>query len=307
MKSGKAGKRVRVLFYLLTAYILLQFVWWAVLLIKLNLDLHGQSDPDLARLKIWMVAGEGAVFLIILIIGLVLAEKSIRKEMLLVRQQRNFLLSITHELKTPLAAIQLCLDTLTRHPGLSNEKRNTLEKNASENTDRLRLLIDNVLMATRIDSGQEMVEKTRINLSELTEQIVKRLNHTLGMSPEAATEIEPEITGLFDKHSYETILINLVENAHKYAVGERVLISLSTDGHMAVLSVADSGPGIPADSRQRIFEKFYRLGNEETRSKKGTGLGLYIVRELVELNKGSIRIENHHPRGSVFIVKLPLN
>ena len=307
MIATRAGKRVRVLFYLLTVYILLQFIWWAYLLIHLNLDLHGHSDPELATMKIWMVLGEGSVFLIFLLSGVFIMQRTIRKEISLVRQQRNFLLSITHELKTPLAAIQLCLETLTKHADLNIEQRGILQKNASENTDRLRILIDNVLLATRIDSGEEPIHKTETNLSELTQKISDRMAHTMGSAHLLKTEITKGISGFVDVHTYESILVNLIENAHKYGGENSIDVSLNKNDSHAILRISDAGIGVPVDLRDRIFDKFYRVENEETRSKKGTGLGLYIVKELVALNRGTIRVEPNHPTGTIFSVELPLD
>lgn len=307
MKSTKAGRRVRVLFYLLTVYILFQFIWWAYLLIDLNLDLHEKSDPKLANLKVWMVLGEGSVFLIILLSVVFIMQCTIRKEISLVRQQRNFLLSITHELKTPLAAIQLCLDTLSKHANLDLDQRVILLKNASENTDRLHILIDNVLLATRIDSGEELIHKSETNISVLTQKISDRMAHTLGRAGTIQTKINPDIYGLIDAHNYESILVNLIENAHKYGGDNAIDISLKKENSQVVLAISDFGPGIPLELKDRIFDKFYRLENEETRSKKGTGLGLYIVKELVSLQDGIIRVESNQPYGTVFTVVIPLD
>lgn len=307
MDSTKAGRRVSVLFYLLTIYILFQFIWWAYLLINLNLELHEKADPGLANLKIWMVIGEGSVFLIILLSVVFIMQRTIRKEISLVRQQRNFLLSITHELRTPLAAIQLCLETLSKHPDLNSDQRGLLQKNASENTDRLRILIDNVLLATRIDSGEERIHKTETNISELTQKISDRMAHTIGADGIIHTKVREGISGLIDPHNFETILVNLIENAHKYGGDNPIQVSLQKENAQVLLKISDLGPGIPTEFKERIFDKFYRLENEETRSKKGTGLGLYIVKELIGLNRGTIRVESNKPQGSSFSVMLPLD
>lgn len=306
MGAKKAGKRVRVLFYLLTFYILLQFIWWAYLLIQLNLELHSQTNPALAELKIWMVVGEGAVFLIILLAGILLTQRTIGKEIGLVRQQRNFLLSITHELKTPLAAIQLCLETLSKHDNLDLSRRQILQKNATENTDRLRILIDNVLLATRIDSGEEPIDRSPTDLSEITHKVATRMAHTLDAQNRIQLNIRPQVKGLVDQLSFESILVNLIENAYKYGDDKPFLISLEEEDSFALLKIADSGIGIAPEVKSHIFDKFYRIENEETRTKKGIGLGLYIVKELVELNRGVIRVEENIPSGSVFTVRLPL-
>ena len=305
MNSKKAGKRVNVLFYLLTGYILLQFFWWAYLLVKLNLELYQNQDPETGRLKVLMIVGEGTVFFIFLLVGIYITQRTIKKEIKLVRQQRNFLLSITHELKTPLAAIKLSMDTLTKRENLDADQRNLLQNNVRDNTERLSLLIGNVLLATQMENGKDILDKSEVNLSDLTKRFVLRIGQTW---PGATinSDIDSEIIGLTDIHNYESIVTNLVENGLKYGGNNPLTVSLSQENEQVVLRVSDQGPGIENAYKSRVFEKFYRAENEETRSKKGTGLGLYIVKELVELNNGSIHIEDNQPSGSKFIVKLPL-
>ena len=306
MNSKKAGKRVNVLFYLLTGYILLQFFWWAYLLVKLNLELYQNSDPETGNIKVLMIIGEGTVFFIFLLAGIYITQRTIKKEIKLVRQQRNFLLSITHELKTPLAAIKLSMDTLTKRDNLDSDQRNLLQNNVRDNTERLSLLIQNVLLATQIENGKDILDKSEVNLSDLTRKIVLRIGQTWA-GAKMKIDIDSEIIGFTDINNYESIVTNLIENALKYGGEEPLTVHLSLESEQrVVLQVSDLGPGIENELKPRVFEKFYRAENEETRSKKGTGLGLYIVKELVGLNNGSIHIEDNQPSGSKFIVKLPL-
>lgn len=305
MQSTKAGKRVSVLFYLLTIYILLQFFWWAYLLIKLNLEHYETADPSLGNLKVWMIIGEGSVFFIFLLAGVFITQRTINKEIKLVRQQRNFLLSITHELKTPLAAIQLCMDTLAKRENLDTDQRTLLQNNVRENTERLSLLIENVLLATRIENGKDTLDKSEVNLSELTQRLVSRIEQT-SIKSTIVTNIDLRIICNTDMHNYESIVINLVENALKYGGDQPIEVKLSAQNSKATLVVSDYGMGIPNELKGRVFDKFYRAENEETRTKKGTGLGLYIVKELVSMSGGKIYIEDNLPTGSKFIVELPL-
>lgn len=302
MKEVRADKRVSVLFYLLAAYIFLQFIWWAYLLIDLNLELYASKMPEMRNKKVLMVIGEGAVFFSILIAGLVITRNSIRKEISLIRQQRNFLLSITHELKTPISAIRLCLETLSKHQNLDSQKRVSLQENALDNTSRLNELIDNVLLATRIESGENVLISERINISDLTLKILKRFS-----GDSINQDIERDIELDVDPSAYDSILSNLIENALKYGESKPISVSLNTTDTGVTLSVQDNGPGISEEMRRKIFTKFYRAQNEETRSQKGTGLGLYIVKELVELHQGKIRVENNSDRGAKFTVDFPLN
>lgn len=305
MNSKRAGKRVNVLFYLLTGYILLQFFWWAYLLVKLNLELYQNQDPETGNIKVLMIVGEGTVFFIFLLAGIYITQRTIKKEIKLVRQQRNFLLSITHELKTPLAAIKLSMDTLTKRDNLDTDQRNLLQNNVRNNTERLSLLIENVLLATQMENGKDILDKSEVNLSDLTRKIASRIGQTWA-GAEINIDIDSEIIALTDIHNYESILTNLIENALKYGGNKPLTVSLSEEGGESILQISDQGPGIENSLKTRVFEKFYRAENEETRSKKGTGLGLYIVKELVDLNNGSIHIEDNKPSGSKFIVRLPL-
>jgi signal transduction histidine kinase len=300
-----SGRRVGVLFYILIGYVLLQFIWWAYLLVDLNMAHYNHLGPDAVRMKVLMVAGEGAVFFIFLLAGVYIVHRTIRKEIELVKQQRNFLLSITHELKTPVSAIKLCLQTLVKRENLAKEQQLQLQFNAIENTERLHTLIDNVLLATRIESHIQFTKNEELDLTPLTKAVVERFKASLSENTELILESDNECIGKFDRSAYESVIVNLLENAIKYSNGGKVVVRLSLVDKEIILTVADSGPGIPDDEKPKVFGKFYRMGNEETRSKKGTGLGLYIVSELVNLLGGKLSLRDNTPSGSVFSVILP--
>ena len=306
MSKGPNERRVTVLFYILTFYILLQFSWWAYLLIDLNQLYYASEGAETVSLKIWMVVGEGFVFLTFLLGGIFIMQRTIRKEIKLIRQQRNFLLSITHELKTPISAIKLGIQTLQKRKDLSPEQRGPLEKTALDNTERLHNLIDNVLLATRIESGQHPLYLNPTDLSAKTAQLCKDLEIALDKSGMIQTDIHPGIIVNLDGNAYDSILVNLIENAFKYGEGKPVEVSLKSSAGKALLSVQDGGRGIPTQERNKVFDKFYRMGNEETRSKKGTGLGLFIVKELSALHGGKVSIDKGVSGGACFSVSLPL-
>jgi len=304
MKS-RSEKRVSFLFYILTAYILLQFAWWAYLLVDLNKLYYAPQGEETVNLKILMVIGEGSVFLIFLLAGIYIMQRTIKKEIGLVRQQRNFLLSITHELKTPLAAIKLGIQTLQKRKELSSDQRKPLEESALSNTERLHALIDNVLLATRIESGQHPIQAGPVNVSRLTVKLCSNTISAMGAEGKLETSIDEDITVNIDSNAYESILLNLLDNAFKYGEGEPIAVRLSENDTEIVLTVSDRGPGIPSDERNKVFSKFYRMGNEETRIQKGTGIGLFIVKKLVNLHRGKITVSETQPKGATFTVKLP--
>jgi len=300
---SRSERRLNFFFYLLTAYILLQFVWWAYLLVDLNTKYYSAEGEETVRLKVWMVVGEGSVFLLFLLIGIFIMQRTIRKEISLVRQQRNFLLSITHELKTPVAAIKLCLQTLQKRKNLTLPQREPLQNTAVENTERLHSLIDNVLMATRIESGQQMLQIEPTDVSALTQKLVDNLLKSTAVPARISTTIEGQLKANIDALAFESILVNLVENALKYASDQPIGVVLKKSDQGIELQVADQGPGIPKKEKARIFDKFYRMGNEETRTKKGTGLGLYIVKSLADLHGASIWVTDNQPKGTIFHVR----
>lgn len=303
MKGTKADRRVLILFYLLISYILIQFAWWAYMLIKLNTEIYLNSN--LLNSKIWMVVGEGLVFLVFLIAGVFIMQRSIRKEMTLVRQQRNFLLSITHELKTPLAAIKLCVETLEKHKNLDFEKREQLQGTALANTDRLSGLIDKVLLATRIESENEKLLYNPIDLVENAKSIIHRIGSASLNSTNLHFHGEGKVMSRIDPQNFDSILSNLIDNALKYGGGKDVQIFIKFQGNQSIVEVIDQGIGIAPQNKEKIFVKFFREGNEETRTKKGTGLGLFIVKKLIELHGGTIKVVANKPQGSCFTISFP--
>lgn len=301
MDRLRTQRRVTVLFYILVAYVILQFSWWAYLLIDLSKAHYEPQGRETVRLKIWMIAGEGAVFLIFLLAGIYIMHRTISREIALARQQRNFLLSITHELKTPLAGIKLALQTLQKRGNLPSDKRMEIENGALVNTERLHALIDNVLLATRIESGGSPLVLEETDVSELTAQIAGQFKGKQIIQ----SDIQPQISGTTDVNAYTSIVANLLENALKYGGNQPVLLVLRGGPEEIEISVKDRGPGITDGEAGRIFDMFYRSGNEETRSKKGTGLGLYIVRELTSAMGGRIQIDRPEEGGVKFRVFLP--
>ncbi len=301
MRRLKNQRRVNVLFYVLVGYICLQFSWWAYLLIDLMKAHYAPNGAEVVSSKIWMIIGEGGVFLILLCVGLFIMQRAISREIGMARQQRNFLLSVTHELKTPLSGIKLAIQTLQKRGDLSPEKRLEVESNALANTERLHALIDNVLLAARIERGEIPPVAEDLDLSELTNTLVDPYRS----SQAVVTDIAPDLWVETDKQAYTSIVINLLDNAVKYGGGGEVRVSLRPDGKNVLLVVGDSGPGITEGEEARIFDMFYRSGNEDTRKRKGTGLGLYIVRELTTALGGRVSVANEKEGGATFAVLLP--
>lgn len=316
--------RTLVIFYVLVFYALIQFCWWAYLLIDLNTEIYDlkiaqvineQTDGSVSDLsehnlikelhnKWIMIAGEGFVFLSLLVWGIFKTHRSFKKEIELARNQKNFLLSITHEIKSPLAAIKLNLETIRRH-NLEESKKADIIQSAIEETNRMNDMMDNALAAVRIDTNSFSLSRENVCVSDL---IHRSLRSKLILLKESRFKLNvpDEIYANIDQNAFTSILLNLVENAEKYSEG-LIKITLSNDDEQIYLEVEDDGKGVAREEKELIFKKFYRIGNEETRNSKGTGLGLFIVKHLVQFHHGSIDVLDNKPRGTIFKISIPIN
>ena len=215
--------------------------------------------------------------------------------------QNNFLLSITHELKTPLAAIKLSSETLLKR-NLDPELSKQIVSQTLSNAERLNDLIDNVLLATNIDSQTYQFKMQTLNLSDLiheTADVIFVDPHFKGQ-----LNIETDSQRIYgDELAIKLVLSNIFNNAIKYG-GENVVVHVKTETerNSEKLIISDNGIGIDVKESKQIFKKFYRVGDEETRETKGTGLGLYIVKEILRYHKAKIEIKPNVPKGTQFII-----
>ena len=318
------SKRTSLIFFVLVGYIVLQFLWWEILLVKqsdaiisLKQNIAALSSTDdkiilrdvetLQHKKtnqLYMIGGEGTVFLLILLFGVYQVRKSIKKEAELADQKSNFILSISHELKTPIAATKLQLQTLLKHD-LEREKQKELLNNALNETSRLHKLVDNVLMANQIDNNHLIANKENLDLSSLTEQTVKRYFTHFIEKHQLQLQIEKDITYFGDKELLPSIIINLIENAIKYSTElADIKVLLKSVNSKIILEIQDLGCGIAEKEKEIVFQKFFRSGDENTRKTKGTGIGLYIVKSICDIHQIKINILNNTPKGSIFQLHL---
>jgi len=300
------------LFYFLVVYTLVQFSWWTYLLIKLNKS-YIQLQAKLGEVplewepifnkKIMMIMGEGFVFFLIMLLGIYQIQRSFKRELDLAQQQKNFLLSITHELKTPLASVRLGLETIQKHELDEKTKNRVLEQGISE-TDRLNMLIEKILFSTRLEDHGIHLNLKRTNISELINNTLEIPLQTMGVKHKNNIQVEADIFCEIDDWAFKSMLINLYENALKYSPkGSTVSVILRKSPDGCNLFVEDEGDGIADENKTKIFKKFYRVEKEETRRVKGTGLGLFIVKSLVNLHNARIEVEDNDPKGSRFIIK----
>ena len=268
----------------LGAYVLLQFGWWAYLL--------SLSGGDGAK---WMVLGEGTVFATLLILGLVRLERNFRRERARIARERNLLLGVTHELKTPLASVQLGLDSL-RRLNLEEKDKSQVLSNMQEGIHDLGNLVDDMLVATRAQRKESM-QLVTFSWFQMVQDALLRF----GEAQRQRIEVFPgdqapmEVTG--DKALWGLATSNLVENALKYSQG-KVEVHVFGQSGSAMIEVRDEGQGIPAGRRMEALEPFMRLSEEG----QGTGLGLHLVSQTAELHGASLEMEDLEPSG--FVVRL---
>ena len=242
--------------------------------------------------------------MLIIIGGAVVVYTSYRRSLRLSRQQNNFMLAVTHELKSPLAGIKLAMQTLEKHQ-LTNEQRHGLVERCIGESDRLNDLCNNILLASQMEGRQHKSMRERLDFSMLVENLTD--DYAARYPRRFADEVTPGLRIVGDKLMLQLAVSNLLENAVKYSpAGTPILVSLVRRRRNAVLCVADHGSGIPDREKNRVFEKFYRAGAEATRRTKGTGLGLYLTRKIVQGHSGRICVKDGADGGSVFEVCLPL-
>ncbi|AHF16549.1 sensor histidine kinase [Niabella soli] len=320
--------KTRFIFYLLVVYILAALVWLFILLEIQNRELHkariehlntaitDASSPayQIRRAKIEAdyershvkYAGEGIVFLGLILWGALFVYRYITQQSRLQQQQQNFTMAVTHELKTPIAVAKLNLETLLKR-NLDEERRRKLIAMTLEETARLNFLTNNILISSQLEDHDHKINKEELNFSGL---VADRVAEFVQRFPDRHFEaaIQPEVDILGDALLLQILVNNLIENAVKYCPKEsRILIQLDKQPPSIIMAVADEGPGIPDEEKKKIFTKFYRIGNEATRKKQGTGLGLYLCSKIAKDHNADISVTNHEPNGSNFAVRFPIS
>jgi len=227
-----------------------------------------------------------------------------------VQARDTFLAIASHELKTPLTSLQLQVQTLQRADErerlatLPAKKLQAKVHSIARQVARLGALINNLLDVSRITSGRMTLAAERVDLAEVVAGVIAQSQDLIRQSEsEVVVEATPVI-GYWDRLRIETVVSNLLSNALKFGERSPVVVAVSADGRLARLVVTDHGIGISPDQQARIFEKFERAVSEQHYG--GFGLGLWIVRQIVEAHDGSIRVTSEPGAGSSFVVELPL-
>jgi K+-sensing histidine kinase KdpD len=316
----KKLRYIFIIYWFLLAYILAALVWWFIALNRQNrqmmqyeMEQLQQTDNNyqaavakirsLEKRKTAQYLGEGITFFLLIIAGAVFVYRAVRRELKISEQQQNFMIALTHELKTPISVAKLNLETMQKRK-LDEQQQQRLLQNTLEETNRLNALCNNMLLSSQIEAGGYRITNEETNFSELVNKCV---HDFITRYPHHKTETDIA-AGIFidgDRLLLQMLVNNLIDNAQKYGPKDSpVSISLSEKNNRIILQVKDRGKGIAAGEKEKIFNKFYRIGNTATKSAKGTGLGLYLSKKIAKQHHANITVTDNSPSGAIFTVTL---
>ncbi len=301
----------------------LALAWWTLLLYNKNEDIYtyqkiisgeqiAEALPDQHTLRSkylrqkYMIIGEGLFFALSLIIGIGIIYRAIKDEFKVAQLKNNFLLSVTHELKTPISSIKMVLQTLLNKPGLDDDKKQLISNNALQESNRLESMVNKLLLSSKIEDqyqyNYEPIEMQSF-ISELIQFYPKGSSHH-----KIDFSCPPDLIAEVDQETFRSLVLNLLENAIKYSKAPaNISVELGQHKEYLSLQVKDQGIGISDDEKAQVVGKFYRIGNEEFRSTTGSGLGLFIVNAIVKSHNGTIEILDNTPKGTIVSIRLPLH
>ena len=301
------------IYWILLAYVIAALIFWFITLNKqseLMSELKMQSFPDRAAIiqsesdrKELQYAGEGATFLLVILKGAIFFYRAVKRQFKISQEQQHFMMAITHELKTPIAIAKLNLETMQKRK-LDDQQQQRLLHNTLHETTRLDTLCNNMLISSQIEAGGYRFVREEINLGKLISSCADDFALRYPQR-NFFKKIEDDIIITGDKMLLQIAFNNLLENAVKYSARETAVeVALELNDTVAEIQVKDEGPGIADDEKNKVFQKFYRLGNEATKRAKGTGLGLYITKKIIKNHGGNIFAQDNDPAGSTFTIQL---
>lgn len=320
--TGKITKIrfIIIIYWFLLLYVLSALVWWYIALSRQNATMADYRIKDLdvkevsyqqkyqavieeKNRKTAQYIGEGSIFFLLIAAGAIFIYRAVKKEFEMNRQQQNFMMAVTHELKTPIAVTKLNLETIQKHK-LNQNQEEKIISNTIQEANRMNDLCNNLLLSSQMEAGGYRITHDKINFSNLIEELVQssriRYQHRLF---EQSISKDVFING--DIFLLQMAVNNLIDNAVKYSPKESVVsIQLVSGENKMNLLVCDEGNGIADNEKKKIFGKFYRTGSEVTKKAKGTGLGLYLVSRIITAHKGKINVKDNKPKGSVFSIEL---
>lgn len=308
-----------ILYWFVLLYIIAMIVYWFIALQQQNRQMTVYKKMDLKsydpgymqkvnafnkeeQSKTFQYIGEGATFLLLIIVNAVYIYRVVKRQFNVSQQQQNFMMAITHELKTPIAVTKLNLETMQKHKLDDLRQQKLLQKTLQE-TERLNALADNILISSQLEGVGYVLLKEELDLSSLASGCVNEYRHRFH-DREWKISIENDISLTGDALLLQIMINNLLDNAFKYSPKESCIsFQLKKQSHTVLLNVTDEGPGIPENERKKIFDRFYRIGNEDIRKTKGTGLGLYLCKKIATDHHGQITVTDNAVKGSSFMIR----
>jgi signal transduction histidine kinase len=269
----------------------------------------GASPRDTTRRQIRIFSAAFGVLIAVIVAGLVMTYRLMRRETEIAQLKSDFVANVSHDLKTPLSVIRMFGETLEMDRVSGEAKRHEYYHVITREAERLSRLIDNVLDFSRIEGGRRAYDIVPTAVEPLVRETVEAFEYPLAQRAFAVTvDVAPDVGEVpLDADAVGQALANLIDNAMKYSEARRVvrLTAARGDGWLT-LSVEDEGIGIPRAEQSRIFDKFYRVGRSETQGRRGSGVGLALVRHVAEAHGGAVTVESEPGRGSRFTLRFPV-
>ena len=311
--------KLRALFHPIMVFIGVQVAWIVLMAIWINWYLENNLSirelaqklrPDLFTAEVeWLILFEGCFLMLLILAGVYVIFVYWNKQNRLNQMQSNFVASVSHELKSPLASIQLYLETLKYQEVSKEESRDFVETMLSD-TSRLSGLIENILQSSKADPKSMELQFQKVDLGKFLSEVAqdhKRQFEEKKCKVDLQLEASPLLT--LDRKALQMVFNNLIGNALRYSpVGSALKIHLHRKGRFWDIDFADQGIGFDKKDMKKVFKKFYRVQNKDTQNIEGAGLGLFISHEIVRNHKGKLRVSSlGRGKGSVFTVSLPIS
>jgi signal transduction histidine kinase len=245
----------------------------------------------------------------ILIFGLTLTIRIVTHELELGKMKSDFVSTVSHEFKSPLTSIRQLAEMLQGGRVPSDERRQRYYNVLLEQSERLSLLIDNILDFAKMEEGKKEFEFEMADMRLLLERLISTIQQQVGHEGFALqAEVDTNLPSIkVDRAAITQAITNLIDNAIKYSgEAKKILVRGFVEGQHLIIAVEDFGVGIKAEEINKVFDRFYRGGDELTRTVKGSGLGLTLVKQIVEAHHGSVHVESEPGSGSTFSIKLPI-